>query len=129
MMQTPSRWKSIPGASLFALLLLLAILLPVHAINLNFLSQQAPARNFTDDDWSILQQAVSHALEQLPDGEKHSWNNPETPSSGVIEVLKTFDKQGQTCRQVRFINWHAELSGRSEFVYCKQASGEWKIAP
>jgi len=99
-----------------------------NAINLMFLSKEAPARKFSDADWQYLNNAIDHSLANVADGTAYDWKNPASPASGRIEMLESIDRNGIPCRRVRLLNNYDQLKGVTEFVFCRQADGEWKVA-
>lgn len=114
-------------ATLAWLLVGLGLSLPVAAGNLNFL-QDGPAGKFTDRDWQMMQETTRTALDGAPDGEAVSWSNSESGASGTIRPLETYDMDGMRCRRAELFNSARGLSGSSQFDYCQQADGAWKIA-
>jgi surface antigen len=125
MKSRPTRPVFIPAMLLVMLLGLFAF--NAAAINLMFLSKEAPARNFSDADWEYLNRAIGHALENVEDGAAYQWNNPASPASGLIEVLESTSMAGKSCRRARLTNFYDQLKGVIEFVFCKQPDGEWKV--
>jgi hypothetical protein len=115
-----------PGILLVMLLSLYAF--NASAINLMFLSKEAPARKFSDADWQYLNDAIEHSLANVEDGTSYRWNNPASPAFGLIEILETLSRDGMPCRRMRLTNFYDELKGVTEFIFCKQADGEWKVA-
>ncbi|KPJ90787.1 MAG: hypothetical protein AMJ55_12985 [Gammaproteobacteria bacterium SG8_15] len=98
-----------------------------HAINLMFLSKEAPARRYSDEDWQYLNRAIDHTLENVDDGASYRWNNPASPASGLLEVLESSIRNGTPCRRMRLTNFYDDMRGVTEFVFCKQSEGEWKV--
>ena len=115
-----------PGALLVMLLSLSAF--NAAAINLMFLSKEAPARKFSDADWQYLNNAIDHSLANVADGTAYDWKNPASPASGRIEMLESINRNDIPCRRVRLLNNYDQLKGVTEFVFCRQADGEWKVA-
>ena len=113
--------------------IVLAILLSLffvnaYAINLMFMSKQAPARKFSDDDWQHFDNAITHTLQHVKTGDSYSWDNPASPAAGILEVLESTMANKLPCRRVRMTNLYEKLKGTTEFVFCKQANGECKVA-
>lgn len=113
--------------------ILLAIILSLfvvnaYAINLMFMSKQAPARKFSDEDWKYFDRAITHTLQNVNDGASYSWDNPASPASGMLEVLESTTMNKMPCRRMRLTNFYDQLRGVTEFVFCKQTDGEWKVA-
>ena len=98
------------------------------AVNLMFLSKEAPARRYSDEDWQYLNRAIDHTLVNIEDGASYRWNNPASPASGQLEVLESSNRDGTPCRRMRLINFYNDIKGVTEFVFCKQSDGEWKVA-
>ena len=112
-----------------ALVILLSLfVVNAYAINLMFMSKQAPARKFSDDDWKHFDNAIIHTLQHVKTGASYSWDNPASPASGMLEVLDSTMANKLPCRRVRMTNLYEKLKGTMEFVFCKQADGEWKVA-
>ncbi len=99
-----------------------------YAINLMFMSKQAPARKFSDEDWQYLDRAIIHSLQHVNNGASYNWNNPASPAIGMIEVLDSMTMNNLPCRRLRLTNNYEQLRGVTEFVFCKQPDGEWKVA-
>jgi hypothetical protein len=97
------------------------------AINLMFLSKESPARQFSDADWQYLNRAIDHSLEKVGDGASYHWDNPTSPASGLIEMLGSSKEDDMPCRRMRMTNHYDDIKGITEFVFCKQPDGEWKV--
>ena len=93
-----------------------------------FMSKQAPARRFSDEDWRYLDRAIIHSLQNVENATSYNWDNPATPANGIIEPLESFTKNELPCRRLRLTNHYEQLRGVTEFVFCKQPDGEWKVA-
>ena len=123
--------RRLTGSSLISVLLLVMLFGlftgNVHAINLMFLSKEAPARRYSDEDWQYLNHAIDHTLENVDDGASYRWNNPASPASGLLEVLESSMRNGTPCRRMRLTNFYEDMRGVTEFVFCKQSEGEWKV--
>ena len=100
-----------------------------HSANLRFLDESAPAFHYTDEDFTILLDAVQKALNEKADGEKLTWENPKTGHRGLVNPLNTFQENGTTCRKMRLINKAKDKIAETFYKLCKQPSGEWKVAP
>lgn len=100
-----------------------------HSANLRFLDESAPAFHYTDEDFSILMATVQKALNEKADGGKLVWENPKTGHNGLVNPLNTFQENGTTCRKTRLINKAKDKIAETFYKLCKQASGEWKVAP
>jgi surface antigen len=96
------------------------------AQNLGFLAGGPMARMNTQDV-QLLTKNYLEALEKLPDGHTNAWLNSKTGHSGTATPQKSFERAGRKCRLIEFTNAADGLTGRSEFTFCKQPDGAWKI--
>jgi surface antigen len=84
------------------------------------------------DDFTLMTAAASKLYQQdvVSDGAADNWSNPQTGNSGTVTVLQSFQKDGMTCRKVRYvIHLRASIEQPTYTVnWCKTASGEWKMA-
>jgi surface antigen len=99
--------------------------MPAYGAGLLFL-KDAPARFFSEEDWRLLKKGVRRTLEEVPDGETSSWQNPATGSAGAMKPLKTYQDNGTKCRTLEIYNRAAGRTGQSVLDFCKQADGTWK---
>jgi surface antigen len=99
---------------------------PAVAQNVGFLAGGPMARMNTED-MRLLTKNYLDALEQLPDGHTSTWLNPKTGHSGTASPQKSFERAGRKCRLIEFTNAAGGLTGQSEFTFCKQPDGTWKI--
>ena len=111
-----------------ALLTALLIHGSAGAVNLFWLDT-APVRHFSDKDWELATGAADEALAGREDGETVTWKNAESRNSGDVRVTRTLQRDGKTCRSLAIENRAGGKSGSSEFLFCEQPGGEWKIEP
>ncbi|NIR32395.1 MAG: hypothetical protein GWN84_24445 [Gammaproteobacteria bacterium] len=98
------------------------------AQGLHFL-KNSPVSYFDDEDWRLMQEAIREALDNNPDGEKVSWENPKTGHNGSVTPLNTYQDFGTTCRRARLFNEAESASGASTFNFCKDTEEDrWKVA-
>lgn len=97
-----------------------------HASNFSYL-KTAPIAEFTEQDVAIMEDNLYRSLETLADGEKSTWKNDKTGSAGLAEPLKTYEKDGKTCRSLRLVNRSSKNINESVYEFCKEASG-WKLS-
>lgn len=88
-----------------------------------------PLSAFTDEDISLFEAAQSEALEERRDGSVVSWENPDTGASGTVTPLQTDRRGDGECRLLRIVNRADNRQGESQFWFCRQPDGQWKIAP
>ena len=110
-----------------AALLSAAVILPVEGANLRWLDH-SPARFFTDADWQLLSSKSDEVLNEGKDGQEYGWSNPESGSSGSFMAQPAEDRRGLSCRLVKIVTQARTASNTSQFTFCRQENGEWKIA-
>jgi surface antigen len=111
----------------FVLVIAACVLAPAAlAQNLGFLAG-GPMERMNTEDIRLLAKNYVEALEKLPDGHTNAWLNSKTGHSGTATPLKSFQRSGRKCRLVEFTNAADGLTGRSEFTFCKQPDGAWRI--
>jgi hypothetical protein len=99
---------------------------PVYSVGLRFL-KEAPVSFFNEEDRRLLKEAVHRTLEKVPDGEISSWQNPATESAGVMKPIRTYQDNGTRCRTLEILNRAAGRTRETEFDFCKQPDGKWKL--
>ena len=104
-----------------------AFILPVEGANLRWLDH-SPARFFTDADWQLLSAKSDEVLNEGEDGREYGWSNPESGSSGSFMAQPAEDRGGLSCRLVTIVTQARTASNTSQFTFCRQENGEWKIA-
>jgi len=96
----------------------------VRAFNTAFL-RDTPVVYFSDKDWTLFMDTLNRALNDGEDGVTSSWENPSTGSRGEITPLDRRVTNGTTCRNTRVVTSSQGLTGRSEYLLCRAADGEW----
>ena len=108
----------------------MALFLPVGAVAANlFSARDLPVQYMTDEDREILRTAATKVLEKNPDGEGTHWQNPKTGAHGDLTPRVSFELAGQPCRELEVANSARGRDNRVILTLCKQADGDWKIAP
>jgi surface antigen len=95
--------------------------------NLRFL-KDAPAGQFNQKDWSLLQSATRAALAEEADSAPKTWRNEENGHSGTVTTVKKYTSEGKDCRQLRFDSEASGRKGRQQFKVCLDADGVWREA-
>lgn len=90
-------------------LVALAVSTPVQALNWVPVLKNSPGERFDEDDLQLFITTARKTVNEAPDNETVSWENPETKHHGDFTILKTFQKDGRTCKRVRVRN---EADGR-----------------
>ncbi len=110
-----------------AVVLSAAVTLTAEGTNLRWLDH-SPARFFTDADWQMLSAKSDEALNEGEDGREYTWSNPETGNSGSFVAGPAEDRGGLSCRLMTIVTQARTASNTSQFTFCRQENGEWKIA-
>lgn len=98
----------------------------VSAFNLRWL-ENSPAESFTDEDWRLLRETVTRALDSGERGQRLTWENPDTGHSGSVSHMGPADYDGHTCVRLGIYNETERLAGSSIARFCRQADGSWKM--
>jgi surface antigen len=88
-----------------------------------------PGNLASDEDQQIMREAIVSALENQPDDATTGWKNPLTGSNGLIRPVKSYEKDGMSCRRLQLRNNIDNQSNDWAFNFCKTPEGDWKIAP
>jgi surface antigen len=93
--------------------------------NLRFL-KDAPAGQFNQKDWSLLQSAVRDALAEEGDSTPKSWRNEDNGHSGTVTTVKKYTSEGKDCRHLQFDSQASGRKGRQQFKVCHDTDGVWR---
>jgi surface antigen len=80
-----------------------------------------------DRDKQMATQAAQTAFEHNQTGQASAWNNPDNGHSGSVTPTRTFQQNGQYCRQYKQT---ITVGGEPQTAYgtaCRQADGTWAI--
>jgi len=80
-----------------------------------------------DRDKQLASQAATTAFESNRTGQTSVWNNPDNGHSGSITPTRTYQQNGQYCREYKQT---ISVGGQPQTAYgtaCRQADGTWKI--
>ena len=90
------------------------------------LLKNTPAERFDEDDLRIFMDAGRKALNETPDNQSVSWENPQTKAHGEITVLRSFESKGLPCKEVRVRNEAQGRKGDNKLNLCKK-DGKWRM--
>jgi surface antigen len=99
-----------------------------HATNWILVLKNTPAEQFEEEDLRLFLDAGRTALNETPDGQTVSWENPETKAAGSITIIKTRIRDELTCKQVKLHNSAKGRVGNQVLDLCKDTNGKWKFA-
>jgi len=99
---------------------------PAMALNWVPLLKNSPAERFDEDDLEMFIATARKAVNETPDNQTLTWENPDTKAHGDVTVLKSFEKDGKTCKRVRVRN---EAGGRkaSSIVDACRVGTRWRL--
>lgn len=78
-------------------------------------------------DKRMAAEAAQKAFESNRTGQASVWNNPDSGHSGSITPTRTYQQNGQYCREYKQT---ISVGGQNENAYgtaCRQPDGTWKI--
>lgn len=84
----------------------------------------------THDDVTAATEASAklYTPEKVTVGAVERWNNPKTGNSGVVTLVRVFERNGMPCREIVH---HIKLVREGEQTYhfnrCRVPTGEWKL--
>ena len=84
-------------------------------------------QSLDNQDKQRMQESNQRALERAKTGQTSTWKNPDSGNSGSIKTTRTFQNNGQYCREYAQT---ITVGGKSEQGYgtaCRQPDGSWKV--
>jgi surface antigen len=109
---------------IFSLLLALASA-PAMAQYASLLRDSA-AQRFDDEDLRLFLDNARKALNETPDNQTASWENPKTRHRGEVTVLRSFEAMGGRCKEVKVLNQAQGRKETNDFNLC-QLDGKWRL--
>ena len=107
-----------------AVISLMPIQSMAQGLNLDF-EEKSSLTTLTNQDWVILKETATNALENSPDGSIHRWGNEQSGHSGVVTILSTDENSTLPCRDAKFFNTAKSTSSSTTVTVCKQDDGTW----
>jgi surface antigen len=96
------------------------------ALNWVPLMKNTPFERFDEDDLQMFLENARKTLNGAPDKQTVTWENPDTKHGGDFTVLKTWQKDGLTCRQLH-VRTQADTRKGNSVVSACQVKGKWKL--
>ena len=90
------------------------------------LLKNTPAERFQEEDLRLFLEHARKALNEAPDNQPVSWENPQTRARGDITVMKSFEYKGLPCKELRVRNEVPGRKGDNTFNLCN-ADGKWRL--
>lgn len=87
---------------------------------------KGPAERFTKEDNRLFREAWRKALDEAPENQPMTWENPENKHGGELTVTRSFEWQGHPCREVRVRN---QADGRKSDTLTNacRVDGKWRL--
>ena len=90
------------------------------------LLKNTPAEYFDDEDLHLFLDAARKALDQAPDNQPVTWENPKSRNRGEMTVLRTFESKGNSCKEVRVRNESRGRKSDNRRILCK-VDERWRL--
>jgi surface antigen len=99
---------------------------PAFAVNWISVLKNTPAERFDDEDLRLFLDASRKALNEAPDNQPVTWENPKTKAGGELTVLKSFEWKSQPCKHVRVRN-HADGRKNDVTLNACKIENRWRL--
>ena len=115
-------------ASLSRLFSLACVLASPAALAQNWIGllKNTPAERFDEEDLRLFLDIGRKALNETPENQPLTWENPKTGAGGEITVLRSFESQGRPCKEVRVRNHAQGRKGNNKLSLCK-VDDKWRL--
>jgi surface antigen len=90
------------------------------------LLKNTAAERFDEEDLRLFLEHARKALNEAPDNQPVSWENPKTRHRGELTVLRSFEYKALPCKELRVRNEAQGRKGDNTFNLCK-ADGKWRL--
>jgi surface antigen len=83
---------------------------------------------FTDADMKLFLNTAETTVRSQPDGVDVRWNSDKSGANGTMHVVRTYERDGHTCRQ---LGGETVVKANTEpfsLTYCKDPAGRWRLA-
>ena len=111
---------------LLIIFLAAACVAPASAQNWIGVLKNTPAERFDEEDLRLFLDASRKALNEAPDNQAQSWENPKTRARGDITVLRSFESKGRPCKEVRLRNEVPGRKGDGKVTLCR-VDDKWRL--
>lgn len=118
--------------SFFVVMLCWACVLPLAAqAQVNPFRSSRVGSGLNQEDLKALGAASQRLYEQdsVANGASDTWSNPKSGNSGTVTVLQSFERQGNTCRKLRYDLRLRKVQGSRSYTlsWCHMPDGSWKV--
>ena len=83
------------------------------------LLKNTPAESFDDEDLRLFLDAARKTLNEAPDNQPVTWENPKSRNRGEMTVLRSFESRGNACKEVRVRNESRGRKSDNRRILCK----------
>ena len=90
------------------------------------LLKNTPAESFDDEDLRLFLDAAHKTLNEAPDNQPVSWENPKSRNRGEMTVLRSFESKGNACKDVRVRNESRGRKSDNTRTLCK-VDDRWRL--
>jgi len=87
---------------------------------------KGPAERFTKEDNRLFLEAWRKTLDEAPENQPVTWQNPATRHSGELTVLRSFEWQGRPCKEVRVRHQADGRKSDNTSSLCR-VDGKWRL--
>lgn len=87
---------------------------------------KGPAERFTKEDNRLFREAWRKALDEAPENQPMTWQNPESGHGGELTVMRSFEWQGHPCKEVRVRN-QADGRKSDNLTSACRVDGKWRL--
>jgi surface antigen len=99
---------------------------PAFAVNWISVLKNTPAERFDEEDLRLFLEAARKTLNDTPDNQSVSWQNPNTKAGGELTILKSYESKGQPCKSMRIRNHAAGRKNDVTLNACK-VENLWRL--
>jgi surface antigen len=90
------------------------------------LLKNTPAESFDDEDLRLFLDAARKTLNEAPDNQPVTWENPKSRNRGEMTVLRSFESRGNACKEVRVRNESRGRKSDNRRILCK-VDERWRL--
>jgi surface antigen len=90
------------------------------------LLKNTPAESFDDEDLRLFLDAARKTLNETPDNQPVTWENPKSRNRGEMTVLRSFESKGNACKEVRVRNESRARKSDNRRTLCK-VDERWRL--
>jgi surface antigen len=88
--------------------------------------KNTPAERFDDEDLKLFLEAARKTLNEAPENQPVTWQNPATRHGGELTVLRGFEWQGRPCKEVRVRHQADGRKSDNTSSLCR-VDGKWRL--